>query len=316
MKPYSQDLRVRVLRAIDQGKMQQEVAEDLGVSLATIGRYLKQRREVGHLSPKEIPGRPPKKAQPLEEGLLPQLQAHPDSTFQQHSDLWEQATGMQVSRWTMGRAIRRLGWTRKKKSLEALEQDEEARTAWRELMGELEPDRLVFLDECGSNIALTPLYARAPRGERARGRVPRNRKKNTTLLASISLQGIGACMMIAGSANASTFETYVQQVLAPELKKGQIVIMDNLRAHKGAFVRQLIEGKGCRLLFLPTYSPDFSPIEEAFSKLKTLLRRAQARTAEALEEAIAQALLAITAQDARGWFEHCGYRSKPTPLSA
>jgi transposase len=316
MKPYSQDLRVRVLRAIDQGKMQQEVAENLGVSLATIGRYLKQRREVGHLSPKEIPGRPPKKAQPLEEGLRPQLQAHPDYTLQQHSDLWEQATGMRVSRWTMGRAIRRMGWTRKKKSLEALEQDEEARAAWRELMGELEPDRLVFLDECGSNIALTPLYARAPRGERARGRVPRNRKKNTTLLSCISLQGIGASMMITGSANASAFETYVQEILVPELNAGQIVIMDNLRAHKGVHVRQLIEGRGCRLLFLPTYSPDFSPIEEAFSKLKTLLRRAQARTAEALEEAIAQALLAITAQDARGWFEHCGYRSKPAPLSA
>ena len=116
-------------------------------------------------------------------------------------------------------------------------------------------------------------------------------------------------MIIQGSANASAFEVYVQDILVPELEKGQIVVMDNLRAHKGAHVRQLIEDKGCHLLFLPAYSPDFSPIEETFSKLKTFLRRAEARTPEALEDAIAQALLTVTAQDARGWFHHCGYLS-------
>jgi transposase len=165
----------------------------------------------------------------------------------------------------------------------------------------------VVVDECGSNIALTPLYARAPKGQRARGSVPRNRGKNTTLLASLSLEGIGASMIIEGAANAAAFEAYLEHFLVPSLHPGQIVVMDNLSVHKGARVRQLIEDKGCQLLFLPAYSPDFSPIEETFSKIKAFLRRAGARTHEALEEAICQALETVTSQDAHGWFRHCGY---------
>lgn len=195
----------------------------------------------------------------------------------------------------------------KKKSIGATERDEEERAAWREKASSLPTDALVFIDETGSNIALTPLYARAPRGERARGTVPRNRGKNTMLIAALSLEGMGAAMILEGSANTTAFELYVEQILAPSLHTGQIVVMDNLQAHKGARVKQAIEAKGCQLLFLPGYSPDLSPIEEAFSKLKTALRRAGARTREALEEAIAQALLTITAQDAQGWFQHCGY---------
>ena len=171
----------------------------------------------------------------------------------------------------------------------ATERNEEERAAWRKQASSLPTDALVFLDETGSNIALTPLYARAPQGERARGTVPRNRGKNTTLIAALSLEGMGAAMILEGSANATAFELYVEQILAPSLHTGQIVVMDNLQAHKGARVKQAIEAKGCQLLFLPGYSPDLSPIEEAFSKLKTALRRAGATTREALEEAIAQA---------------------------
>ncbi len=166
---------------------------------------------------------------------------------------------------------------------------------------------MVFVDECGSNIALTPSDARAPKGQRAHGSIPRNRGKNTTLIASLTLEGMGEAMILEGSANGAAFETYVEELLAPSLRTGQIVVMDNLKAHKSERVRQVIEDKGCQLLFLPGYSPDFSPIEETFSKLKMSLRRAGARTREALEEAICQALLTVTAQDARGWFTHCGY---------
>jgi transposase len=167
--------------------------------------------------------------------------------------------------------------------------------------------QLVFVDECGSNIALTPLYGRAPKGQRATDTVPRNRGKNTTLIASLSVEGMGASMIIEGAANAVAFEAYVEQVLVPSLLKGQIVVLDNLRVHKSARVRHVIAAQGCELLFLPAYSPDFSPIEEAFSKVKTCLRRLKARTREALQEARAQALLTVTSQDAHGWFEHCGY---------
>lgn len=180
---------------------------------------------------------------------------------------------------------------------------------WREQMKQMDASKVVVVDESGSNIALTPLYARAPKGQRAPGSVPRNRGKNTTLLASLSLDGIGASMIIQGAVNAVTFEAYVEHILAPSLSRGQIVILDNLSVHKGARVRELIEARGCELRFLPAYSPDCSPIEETFSKIKAFLRRVGARTHEALQEAIAQALETVTATDALGWFTHCGYQS-------
>lgn len=118
---------------------------------------------------------------------------------------------------------------------------------------------------------------------------------------------MGEALLLEGSADAAVFELYIEQILAPSLQAGQIVVLDNLHTHTGARVRQAIEARGCQLLFLPSYSPDFSPIEEAFSKLKAFLRRVGARTHEALQEAIGQAFLTITPHDARGWFTHCGY---------
>ncbi len=165
----------------------------------------------------------------------------------------------------------------------------------------------MFVDECGTNTGLSPLRARAPKGERAFGKAPRNRGKNTTLLAALSSEGMGPAMAVEGATTGAVFETYVEHFLAPKLEEGQVVVLDNLNAHKGERVRRLVEARGASLLFLPPYSPDFSPIEEAFSKLKALLRQAKARTKEALVEAIGQALDAIVPEDARGWFGHCGY---------
>ena len=201
----------------------------------------------------------------------------------------------------------------KKKTLRASEQNDATRATWREQMKQLLSQDLVFVDETGSHIAMTPLYAYAPRGQRALGKVPRNYGAMMTLIASLSTQGMGEAFLLDGAADGAAFEIYVEQLLAPSLRPGQIVILDNLSIHQGPRVKQAIEARGCRLLFLPTYSPDFSPIEEAFSKVKTFLRRQGARTREALQEAIAQVLLLITAQDALGWFAHCGY---PPPLSS
>ena len=195
----------------------------------------------------------------------------------------------------------------------ATERSETDRAAWDDLRTYLPPERLIFLDECGSHIALTPLYARAPRGQRAFGLVPRNRGKNTTLIAGLSLSGIQAPLILEGAVDTLAFETYVEQVLAPTLAPGQIVVLDNLRVHTSQRVRQAIEARRCQMLFLPAYSPDFTPIEEAFSKLKTCLRRLEARTRETLAEAIGTGLETITAHDARGWFGHCGYSVRPTP---
>ncbi len=181
-------------------------------------------------------------------------------------------------------------------------------------MKEIDPARFVFVDECGTNITLTRLYARAPRGERAFGKVPRNWDKNVTLIAAMSTEGMGrAAMSVEGATDGAAFEAYVKHFLLPTLKEGQVVVMDNLQAHKSARVRNLIESAGASVLFLPPYSPDFSPIEEAFSKIKAILRTIEARTQEALVEAIGQALDALSGRDVLGWFAHCGYRLADQP---
>ena len=171
----------------------------------------------------------------------------------------------------------------------------------------------MFVDECGTHTSMTRLRARAPRGERAYGTVPRNRCRNTTLIASMGAEGMGPCLTVEGATTKVVFETYVERVLAPSLSCGQVVVMDNLSAHKGERVRELIERRGCSILFLPPYSPDFSPIEEAFSKVKALLRKAAARTGAALVKAIGIALSAVTPEDAIGFFGHCGYLPSAQP---
>ena len=197
----------------------------------------------------------------------------------------------------------------KKRRVGASERDEFLRIAWRVLVARaLDQRRLVFVDEMGTNTSLAPLYAWAPKGERARCEVPRNRGKNTTLLASMTAEGMGSCLAVVGSTTEAVFEAYLERVLVPTLRPGQVVVMDNLASHKSQKVRELIEGRGCELLYLPPYSPDFNPIEEAFSKVKALVRKAGTRTREALVEALGAALDAVTARDARGFLEHCGYR--------
>ena len=166
---------------------------------------------------------------------------------------------------------------------------------------------LKFLDEAGSNIAMTRLYGRAAPGERVVDTAPQNYGENITMLATLSLAGIAAPMTVAGAVDGVVFRTYVEVVLAPTLAEGDVVIMDNLGAHKVAGVRELIEARGARVIYLPPYSPDLNPIEKCWSKIKTYLRAAKARTREALEKALKEALLTISEKDAIGWFASCGY---------
>lgn len=181
------------------------------------------------------------------------------------------------------------------------------RGAWRADAAALAPDDLVFLDETGSHLGYTPTYARAPRGRRANAAAPRNPGENKTVVAALTLAGVRALMRFDGGMTSGRFEGYVRHVLAPTLRPGQVVIADNLRAHHTAGARAAIEARGARLLFLPPYSPDFNPIEHTFSKVKQSLRRAQARTDDALRAATWAAFATITQSDAAGWFAHCGY---------
>ncbi len=189
------------------------------------------------------------------------------------------------------------------------------RAAWRALVaGKIRAERLVFVDEMGSNTSLSPLYAWSRKGERAPASAPRNWGKNVTLLASITGHGLGPCLAVEGATTREVFEAYLEGALAPSLRPGQVVVMDNLSAHKGGRVKEIVEAAGCDLLYLPPYSPDLNPIEQAFSKVKGLLRHAEARTREALIGAMGRALDAVSAEDSRGFFRHCGYRYVGQPL--
>jgi transposase len=195
-----------------------------------------------------------------------------------------------------------------KKSPVAQERDEGARALWRWLVSRFDVRRLVFVDESGTHISMDRLKSRAPRGARAYGKVPKNRGKNLTLIASMSLYGMGESMCIEGATDARAFEAYVEHFLGPSLCEGQVVLMDNLGAHRPERIRELIEATGAELVFVPTYSPDPNPIEQAFSKIKNILRKLGGRTHEALLEAMEEALCKVTPSDAAGWFDHCGYQ--------
>jgi len=193
----------------------------------------------------------------------------------------------------------------------ATERDAAARSAWQEVVAELLPADLVFVDETSTHTALTRRRARAPRGQRAVGRVPRNHGSNITLLAALTPEGIGPALTLEGGVTGAAFAAYATRLLAPTLQPGQVVILDNLSAHKSEAARLAIEAAGARLLFLPAYSPDFNPIELAFSKIKESLRAAAARSAQDLLTATASAIDAVSAADAHGFFKHCGF-----PLSS
>jgi transposase len=195
-----------------------------------------------------------------------------------------------------------------KKTLTASERDEALRQAWRARISGIDPKRFVFVDETGSHTALARRFGWAPRGERAGGHVPRNHGANRTTVTALTLDGLGPGLLLEGGVTTRGFEVYVERILAPTLRPGRIVVLDNLRQHQSRRTRELIEARGAALWFLPAYSPDLNPIEEAFSKLKTLLRTAAARTHEALAKAIWAALAAITPADALGYVTHCGYQ--------
>lgn len=181
------------------------------------------------------------------------------------------------------------------------------RAEYQELMPQWVLEHLKFIDESGVNLALTRSYGRAAPGERVAEAVPQNYGSNVTLLAALGLSGVIAPWMLEGAIDTETFRIYLEQVLGPTLKPGDIVILDNLSVHKVSGLADRLARRGARLEYLPPYSPDLNPIEKCWSKIKTALRKAKARTLEALEQALKEAFASITDSDARAWFKHCGY---------
>ena len=233
------------------------------------------------------------------------VEERPDATL---ADLRDRL-GVGGSVMIVWRALKKLGITRKKKTKHAAEQDrpdvQEKRRAFREEIKPIEPKRLVFVDETGVATAMTPAYGRAPSGERVVDSAPAS-WESVTVIAALGLDGVDAPMAISGSSDAATFLTYVEQVLVPTLRPGDVVVFDNRASHFAPGVAEAIEKAGARVLPLPPYSPDLNPIEEMFSKFKESLRRAAARTKAHLIEAIGEALKQVAAQDIVGWFRQAG----------
>jgi transposase len=307
MGPYSKDLRERVAAAVDHSEgSQREIARRFRVSLTFVFRLLRRRREAGTLEPKPHGGCPPPALAPDElQRLAGLIREQPDATLEQ----LRQRGGFSCSLTTLWRALRRLGLTRKKKTLHADERGrpdvQKRRRSFRREVKRIEPERLVFVDETGVTTAMTSAYAWAPRGERADASAPRSWEA-VTVIAAMGLDGVRAPLMFPGATNAATFESYIEQVLVPELHEGDVVVFDNLSAHLGPAVAEAIEGVGASVLPLPPYSPDYTPIEEMFSKVKEFLHRVAARVKGDLYAAIADALREVTDQDIIAWFQQEG----------
>lgn len=303
MRPYSNDLRERIVAAVDRGEHSlRELATLFTVSLSCIVRLLRRHRDTGAVTPKPHGGGAPPKidAQNLER-LRELLRAQPDATLAELRD----RLGVPCSLMAIDRALRRAGITRKQKTLRADRQDDPAvqaeRVAFTQRLSQVDPEHLVFVDEMGATTGMTRTYGRSPAGTRVYDSAPGS-WKNVTLIAALRPSEVGATLAFEGATDQQAFRTYVQEVLVREIRPGDVVVWDHLGVHEDAEVIAALEAAGARVEPLPPYSPDLSPIEEMFSKVKELLRTLGARTVTAVMAALGIALKLVTPTDIQGWF--------------
>jgi transposase len=307
MQPLSNDLRQRILSAVDNREgSRRKLAARFSVNPSTITRLLQLRRQTGSSEPRPHAGGV---APTLDHDALQRLRKLVEETPDATLETLQQKMGVTGSIMIICRALQKLGLPLKKKSGHAAERDtprvRKRRREFRKAVAPIEPKRLVFVDETGVTTAMTPAYGRAPAGERVEASAPAS-WESVTVIAAMGLDGVRAPLAFPGAVNAATFQTYVEQVLVPSLHRGDVVVFDNLTSHLSPAVFKAIERAGASILPLPPYSPDFTPIEEMFSKFKEFLRRVGARAKEHLYEAIGEGLKQVTDQDILGWFRHAG----------
>ncbi|NTU77601.1 MAG: IS630 family transposase [Alphaproteobacteria bacterium] len=310
-KPYSGDLRESVVRAVRRGRSCAEVAEIFKISKRSVERYVVLWRSSGHVASHAKFGghmRPILTAHT--ERVKKLVEETPDITIEAIKKALAKKK-IEVSKSAIDRFLRAMGLSYKKKTLVAAEQKRkdvaQRREAWRALQKELDPTKLVFLDETWAKTNMTPRYGRSPKGECLIESVPHGHWKTTTFLAALRHDELTAPAVFDGPINGSSFLAWVEQSLVPTLRKGDIVVMDNLSSHKVAGVQAAIETAGAEVLYLPPYSPDLNPIEQVFSKLKTLLRSVAARTVDALWDAIGTLLGAFSPTECSNYLANSGY---------
>ncbi|UWU67873.1 IS630 family transposase [Bradyrhizobium sp. NC92] len=310
VKPLSEDLRIR---AVEGGMSRRAAAERFGISVASAVRFVREWRENGTTKPKRQGG--DQRSQRIEEyhdAIISAIEAKPDMTLVEISEMLKSEFGASFAPSSIWRFLDRHGITFKK-SAHAAEQDRPdvaaARQAWRELAPQLDPDKLVFIDETGASTKMARLFTAAQTWPTLPRRGPPRSLADHDLYCCLRCTALTVPMTLDGPMNAVAFLAYVEQVLAPTLNPEDVVVMDNLPAHKGAAVRAAIEVRGASLLLLPPYSPDFNPIENAFAKFKSSLRKAAARTVDTLEAAIADAYRAFTPAECANYLKAAGYSS-------
>src|SRR3954447_19193148 len=304
MTPYSQDLRQRIADTIQRrdGTIRQ-VADRFLVSLSFVTRLLHLYRNTGSVEPKPHGGGDPAVLTPEDlERLRELIRERPDATLEE----CRTHLGASCSLMTISRALSKLGLPRKKKVPRAADQDSprvrERRREFCEGLAGIDPRRLVFVDECGANTAMTRRYGRAPAGQRVYSDTP-GHWDSITLTCGMRLAGAMAGLAFPGATNTGTFETYVEDVLVPELRPDDVVVWDNLKPHQSEEAIEAVEATGAEVVPLPPYSPDYAPIEEMFSKVKGAMRSAAGRTKEAVYAAFASALHDVNLDDIAGWFQ-------------
>src|SRR5262245_35063506 len=303
MTPYSHDLRQRVLETVQRGEGSlRQIARRFLVSVSFVTRLLRTHRSTGALQPKPHGGGNPAVLTPEDlERLRELIRQQPDATL----DECRQRLGAACSLMTISRALSQLGLPRQKKVPRAQAQDspevQEQRREFCEELAGVDPRRLVFVDECGADTAMTRTHGRAPRGQRVYTDTP-GHWESITLTCGLRLSGAMPALAFPGATDTELFEHYVEDVLVPELKPGDVVVWDNLKPHKSAEAVEAVEEAGARVVPLPPWSPDLTPIEEMASKVKGSLRSAAARTTEAVYAAFASALHDVTLEDIAGWF--------------
>jgi transposase len=309
MRAYSTDLRERIVLAVERGDHSlRQLAQLFSVSLSFIVRLLQRQRRTGSVQPAPHGGGTPCKLDADALARLRQLVGdQPDATLAE----LRQRLGVGCTLATICRALQRLRLTRKKKTKHADERDspkvQAQRAAFDQKMATAEPEHLIFVDEMGANTAQTRTYGRAPAGQRVLASAP-GHWENVTLIAGLRPAGVVAPFAFAGAADQQAFRTYVQQVLIPTLQAGDVVVWDNLQLHQDALVIEAIANVGATVEPLPIYSPDKTPIEEMFSKVKGHLRTLAARTTATVITALGAALDRVTTGDIRGWFhDRCPY---------
>lgn len=303
MPVYSRDLRQRVIETVERGEGSlRQIARRFLVSLSFVTRLMRHHRDTGSVDPKPHGGGRPAALGPADLERLRQLERdQPDATL----DELRQRLGIDCSRMAIFRALRKLNITRKKKDLHADERDrpdvKRKRRAFRKQVAGIDPKRLIFVDESGANTAMTRTYGRAPVGERVHGSAP-GQWETVTLICGLRLSGVTAPVVVPGATDTAVFESYVEQILVPQLRPGDVVIWDNLKPHKAKAVVNAVESAGAQLIPLPPWSSDMTPIEEMFSTVKGTLRSIAARTTETVTVAIGTALQGVSEPDILGWF--------------